>query len=296
MNIKSYAKINICLNIVGTNKENYHLLDMVNLPLDIYDVLSIDINDNGRSYSCVNVTNYEQLIACKDNICYKAIQLLRKKFGFTHSITVTISKNIPIGAGMGGGSSNAAHLIKYINEYLKLNISSTDMKEFCLRLGADCPYFIESKPARVSGIGEIVESFELKTEYYCIILKGSIGLNTKEVYDTYDEVSGNNGNIQGTIESLVEGNEEELSNNIENALVRSATMMLPEIKDHIEVLKQEGLKVVGMTGSGSSVFGITKDKKLAKKVYINLRKNNINSMLTKIHRKDSLWKKLMQLF
>lgn len=272
MIVKSYAKINIVLNVLGKHNNKLHEVDMVTLPLELHDSLSISKFNDSNSY----VTFANTALGGDDNnLATSALNSMRNKFDIKDNFRILINKVIPISAGLGGGSSNAAATLKGINAISNTNISDEELAKMGFELGSDVPFFIYGKPARVSGGGEIVTPITVKNTYYCIIVKPAKGLSTKEVYAKCDEVQLPVYNVDAVVKALEEGDDDTLEKEIGNALESVSLKLLPEIQDIKNTLKDEGFKLVLMSGSGSSVFGLTTDKKLAKKAFKKLFKNQI---------------------
>ena len=183
---KSYAKINLSLNITKIRDDGYHELDMVMLPLKLHD--SIQIGDlKGKKDNFVVMDDFSIKMGHKNlaeqglNAVLKHAKIKDQKF------LVFIHKLIPVQAGMGGGSSNAAATMLVANKFLKLNIPEEDLLEMAKPIGSDVPFFIQSKPARCKGKGEKLEPITIKNNYHVVIVKPEEGCATKEVYQKFDE-------------------------------------------------------------------------------------------------------------
>ena len=178
--IKSYAKINLCLNVVGKREDGYHNLDMVMLPLELHDsILFTELKNAPDHY--VTIDDFS-LGLFKYNTATNAINLLQEKYGFTNRFRVSIHKVIPMQAGLGGGSSNAATVINAVDKYLNLNMSVQEKIDIAVQVGADVPFFISSKPARCRGVGEKIDFINLKNDYYVLIVKPVMGCSTEKIF------------------------------------------------------------------------------------------------------------------
>ena len=262
--VRSPAKINICLNVVGKRDDGYHLLDMVILPLELHDsMLFNEIKPNNDNY--VTIDDYS-LGPIQYNLVTMAIEALKEYKKFNNSFRVSIHKNIPMQAGLGGGSSNAACTMVALNKYLKLGLTNEEMIEQGKKLGADIPFFIMGKPARCRGIGEQLDFINIKNDYYVLLVKPQEGCSTKGVYEVSDTMDLPVGNVEKVIEALETGDDDLLAESIFNALEKPAMSLVPEIQNIKQEMFDAGLKIVQMTGSGSAVFALSTDKKLIKKV------------------------------
>lgn len=264
--VKSYAKINVVLNVLGKHDEKFHEIDMVMLPLELHDSLLISKIDDLKD-------NYVTFVDCslnggfEYNLASRALEQLTDKTNIKQHFRILINKCIPISAGLGGGSSNCAATLKGINKMCKLNLSNQELAEIGFKLGSDVPYFIYNKPARVRGAGEIVEPIEVKNDYYALIVKPKEGLSTKIVYENCDTFDLKKYDVDKVILALKTGDDEMLAKEIGNALEDVSISLLPEVKKIKEEMKGLGLKIVLMSGSGSSVFALSTDKKAIKNAY-----------------------------
>ena len=262
LNVKSYAKINISLDVKRLKEDGYHELDSVMVPLEMHDSLLISLlkGNSDTFVTCDDFSNGN----IKYNLATFAIDKLASLYGFNNKFRVFIHKVIPMQAGLGGGSSNAAATLKAINKMLKLNISDEELIQVGKTLGADVPFFIMNKPCRAKGIGEKLEPIEIKNDYYCLIVKPTQGLSTKDVFKKADELTLKTGNIDDVVTALENGDDELLEKSIFNSLEEPAEILLPEIKIIKNELKELGLRLVLMSGSGSAIFALSRDKKILK--------------------------------
>lgn len=264
--LKSYAKINLCLNVLGKAENNYHKLDMIMLPIELHDTILISKEKNRAKDHFITIDDFSINVE-KYNTVASAIDGLQKKYKFKDLFRVFVHKNIPIQAGLGGGSSDAAFTAKGINKILKLGASDDELKEISKKIGGDVAFFIDCKPCRCQGIGEICTPVEVKNDYYVLIVKPKAGCSTKEVYTTGDSMELDTYDVDKVVEALKNGDDEMLATNIGNSLEKPAVTFVPEINIIKEKLKAFGLKIVLMSGSGSSVFALSTDKKLINKAF-----------------------------
>ena len=260
--IKSYAKINICLNVLGKRENGYHDVDMIMLPLQLHDSVLFGELKNASDHF-VTIDDFS-LGLFKYNTATAALEKMQKKYKFNNKFRITIHKVIPMQAGLGGGSSNAAAVINAVNKYLKLNLPYEELIDIATGLGSDIPFFISSKPARCRGIGEKIEYINVKNDYYCLIVKPAQGCSTQAIYDASDEMNLTFGDVEVVKKALEEGDDELLAKSIFNSLEAPAISAVPEIQVIKDRLKTAGLKIVMMSGSGSSVFALSTDKKQIK--------------------------------
>ena len=264
LHIRSYAKINLCLNITGKREDGYHELDMVMLPISLHDSLIVS-KLNKSTDNFVTVDDFSNG-SFSYNLATFAIDKLESVYHFNQKFRILIHKVIPIQAGLGGGSSNAAFAMKSVNTLLKLGATDEELMEYSKSLGCDIPFFIKCVPARCQGIGEIVTPIKVKNNYYVLIVKPEAGCSTREVYATADTLDLPICNVDNVVKALEEGDDELLAANVSNALQAPAISLVPAIQTIIDELRSEGLNIVQVTGSGSAVFALSTDKKALLKV------------------------------
>lgn len=253
--LKSRAKINLSIDVLGKRDDGYHLVEMIMQTIDLYDVIKIkqlDTND------VVIKSNSSHIPLDNDNIVYKAIELLRQRFNINKGIEVFIEKNIPVAAGMAGGSSNAAAVLVGLNKLWKLNLTEQGLQELGLKLGADVPYCISGKTALAEGIGEKLSYIKgLPKNISILICKPNLFVSTKDVYQGLDL---NNivkrPNNKFLIECLEKEDIDSLSKNMSNVLENVTSKMHKEINEIEEIMMANSALGSMMSGSGPTVFGL----------------------------------------
>jgi 4-diphosphocytidyl-2-C-methyl-D-erythritol kinase len=259
--VKSYAKINVSLRVLGKREDAYHLLEMVNLPLELHDVIEISKFPNSS----------DTYITCDDiglqnthrNLCSKAVDAMRSHYGFKDNFSISIHKEVPFAAGLGGGSSNAAVVILALNKLLNLNGSIEELAKIGESIGADVPFFLLNKPAKVTGIGEKLEPIKVKKAYNCLIVKPVKGLSTTDVFAVADRFDRTKIETDNVIKALEIGDDALLAQSMGNDLYVPALSLLPEIKDLVDSLRVS-FSLVGMSGSGSACFALSDNLKKLK--------------------------------
>lgn len=279
LHIRSFAKINISLNITKKREDGFHELDSVMLPIALHDSLVIsklkDAHDNFVTVDDFSIGTFNY------NLATFSIEKLQSVYHFNDKFRILIHKVIPIQAGLGGGSSNAAFTMKAVNSMLKLGASDEELIALGKTLGCDIPFFVKCKPARVQGVGEILTPITVKNNYYVLLVKPDQGCSTKEVYAISDTTDLKTGDIDAIIKALEEGDDELLAKNVSNALQEPAIQLVPVIQQIINELKGFGLDIVQVTGSGSAVFAMSTNKVLLKKAFEELE-NKYEVELTKV--------------
>lgn len=264
MLLKSYAKINIVLNVTGKRKDGLHTLDMVMLPLELHDSLLFTRLRNKENY----VTFEDFSLGGNDNnLVTKALKALGEHVPLKDGFRVLINKNIPISAGLGGGSSNCAATLCGVNKLAKVGLCDEELREIGFKLGSDVPFFVSSVPARVQGVGDIVQPIVVKNNYYCLLVKPKEGLSTCDVYKACDEFELKTYDVEKVIKALQEGDDDLLAENIGNSLEDVSINLLPLVKEIKDEIKSLGFKIVLMSGSGSCVFALSTDRRAIKDAF-----------------------------
>ena len=262
--LKSRAKINLSIDVLGKREDGYHLVEMIMQTIDLYDIIKI------RELSSDNIiikSNSNHIPLDENNIVYKAINLLKNKFKINKGVEVFIQKNIPIAAGMAGGSSNAAAVLVGLNKLWELNLSELDLQELGFKLGADVPFCISGKAALAQGVGEELTFIKgLPKDITILICKPEIFVSTKDVYGGLDL-----NNIQNRpdnnklLEDLRQENISSLAENMVNVLESVTSRDYREIKDIENIMLENGALGSMMSGSGPTVFGLYKNREDALK-------------------------------
>jgi len=183
MILKSHAKINLTLHIGRKAKGGLHQIESVMHPIDLYDNLMFEKMEGDEVVVHSNNTS----ILNKDNLAYKAAMMLKKKHGIRSGVRITIEKNIPLGAGLGGGSSNAAMALIALNSLWKLRLDQKKLMHAAFELGSDVPFFIPGKPALVEGVGEKVKPITSYPKINAVIINPGFQVSTKWAYDAFDK-------------------------------------------------------------------------------------------------------------
>ena len=239
---KAYAKINLALEVM--EKENgYHKVNNLMMPINLYDEVILEEADK--------VEMVDNLI--EDNICIKATNLFLKEFNINKGVTIKVTKNIPISAGLAGGSSNAAAVLRGLNKLFNVNASITKLEELASMLGSDVPFFINTKLALCTGRGEIINPVNISySKIKILLIKPNTGLSTKEVYQNYKYKNiSKKENIDNIIKALENNDRQLLIDNIFNDLGEISLSLNKEMKDIYDKLIYKNLFV---SGSGPTMF------------------------------------------
>ncbi|MDI6604744.1 MAG: 4-(cytidine 5'-diphospho)-2-C-methyl-D-erythritol kinase [Thermoanaerobacteraceae bacterium] len=254
--VKSYAKINLSLDVLGRRADGYHLVSMVMQSVNLYDMLVFEKSDN-LSINC----NNKDIPLDENNLIMKAALILKDKYGGSGA-EIFLNKKIPIAAGLAGGSSNAAATLHALNKLWKLNLNKKDLKEIALLLGADVPFFIEGGTKLSEGIGERLKDLKAP-KMSVLIVNPAINISTAEVYKRYDDLNIiNNNYTKKMIKAINSGNIYNIAEKLGNDLERVTINMYPVIEKIKTDMAELGAIGTLMSGSGSTVFGIFDEDKL----------------------------------
>lgn len=243
------AKINLGLDVVEKRPDGYHNLETVFYPIPLHDILEITRSEE-FSFTMHNA-KFDG--SDNDNLVVKAYNLLAEEYDMP-KVKISLYKNIPTGAGMGGGSADAAFALKMLNEIAKLGLSDEKLEEHAARLGADCAFFIKNKPAYATGIGNILTPVDCDlTGYHMVVVKPDIHISTKEAYSLVNPEYPENA-LSDIIKKPVEEWKGVMKNDFENSVFAK----YPSIREIKEKLYESGAVYASMSGSGSAFFGIFK--------------------------------------
>lgn len=253
------AKINLFLHVTGKRPDGYHTLHTLMCRVKFGDTLEMKLGGTGITVDC----RHPDVPGGKDNIAYKAASLFYQHLGRAPEVSIRIDKKIPVGAGLGGGSSNAASTFIALNRYYNAPFSQKELMEMGLQTGADVPFFIFEQTAIAEGIGEKLQSIELSIPYKVLIVYPGIHVATADVYKklnfklTKAEKKNNNHLFSEPTGDFLP--EKHLWNDLEAVTIK----MYPEIETIKDALMTYGADGALMSGSGSSVFGLFSDEKKA---------------------------------
>ncbi len=279
LEIKCPAKINLSLDVINRRDDGYHNLSMIMHEINLFDILKISICDSTTStiqFSCDN----EDIPTDDSNLVVKMAKLFFEKTGITASARIHLCKNIPSGAGLGGGSSDAAGTLSALNTLFENPLEATELKTLAKSLGADVPFFLHGGCMLAEGIGEILTPLPPLGNAFVVVAKPDISISTAYVYKNLvlDETT-IHPDIKASISALQNGDIDALAKTAGNVLETVAEKMHPEISEYKKKMLALGASYSLMSGSGSSVFGVFKDKLSAEKALSEFRKITEESYL-----------------
>ena len=253
MIVKANAKINLTLDIIDKREDAYHNIDTIMQTVSLCDEIHITKNNKGR----IKLTCAKILLPNDDrNIAYKAAESIFKYAGIEKmGVDIHIIKEIPTQAGLGGGSADAAAVLKAINELFNLNISISELANIGSSLGADVPFCVLGGIKRCKGIGDVIEEVSSMPNCKLLLCKPEVGVDTKYAYEQCDKFPNTSKNsTKKMLEALSVGNLKEVAKSISNRF--DEVLHIPEIEVIKAIMKEKGALNAIMTGSGSTVYGI----------------------------------------
>ena len=256
--LEAHAKINLGLDITGSRDDGYHRVDMVMQTISLAD--RITITKNGTDDIRLS-SNADHIPLDGHNLAYKAAKLMADRFPAVGGVDIHIEKNIPVAAGLAGGSTDAAAVMVGINRIFETGVSKEMLMDMAVRLGADVPYCIFGGTARAQGIGEVLTPVSPLKDCFILLSKPSCSVSTKETYERYDALeSVSHPDIDGMIASIEKDDLSGMAHKMGNVLEYVTEPVHPVIGDIKSVMRSNGAVCAMMSGSGPSVFGIFEDE------------------------------------
>lgn len=253
--VSTPAKINWTLDILSVDERGYHILDMLMQRITLFDSVTITKSEE------ISLSSNQRWLPCDErNTAFKSALLFFEATGIKGGSKIYIKKNIPSGAGLAGGSADAAAVLKGLNALYKFPLSEDELANIALEIGADVPFMLKSGLYRAGGIGEKLEKLSTPSPYpLLLIMNKRQSASTKRVYSLYDEIGSNQKpRTDDFIEALKAKDYEKMRFCGGNVLTESAISIAPDIKDNLKRLNDAGALFTSMTGSGSVCFGVFK--------------------------------------
>ena len=276
MEIQARAKINWTLNVTGKREDGYHLLDMLMQPIALHDTLYLEPAET----LSLTVEGMEGLSAGEDNLVLRAARALQTLCGVSQGAALHLVKRIPMGAGLGGGSADAAAALKGLNKLWGIGLDLPALCRLGERLGADIPFCLHDAPRRAQGIGEILTPIDCGA-FPLILLQPCAALSTKEVFAAYHASAAIvPPDTEKAMEALQAGDLKALRYCGSNVLESASIPLRPQIAEAKESLYRSGAAFAQMTGSGSVVFGAYETTGQAQRAYDELKAQYSPCILT----------------
>ena len=278
MKIKAYGKVNISLDVVGKREDGYHLLSMIMQNIDLYDEIEVEKQQCGITLEC----NKSYVPVDNRNLAYKAAEIFKERYDIVDGVKINIEKNIPVSAGLAGGSTDAAAVLKVMNELFNVNATEEELMELGLKLGADIPYCIHGGTALCEGIGEIITPIKSFRDKIIVLVKPAFGVSTKEVYKNFNlEKVKQHPKTSEIINAIENDDLNFVANNMKN-LLENVTLR----KHKILIKIKEEMNACGainsmMSGSGPTVFAFFDDMLKAQRCFEKMKKKYSDVFITR---------------
>ena len=279
MKRRAYAKINLSLDVIAKREDGYHDLRTVMVPLQLHDLISLEIAED-YSFNA----NVRYLDEKKNNIIYQSIEEMRRRYGFKENFAVDLIKYIPTQAGLGGGSSDAASTIVLVDRLLKMFLSRSEMEDIAATIGKDVLFCLYGSAALVEGTGEIITPIDNNCDFEVLLIKPNQGISTKMAYGKLAEYDLIHHPAEGMIEALRIDDYKGVVANLGNSFEAVAGDLLPLVPKIKSELADFGFDGNLLCGSGSCVYGITRDKQLCDNAVEHFRKEYPYVWKTKVKR------------
>lgn len=268
MKERAYAKINLALDVKRRREDGYHDLEMIMAPITLHDLLYIDIIDEGIEIS----TNNRMIPVNEKNIVYKVIQLVKDIYHIEKGVRVHIYKHIPMQAGLAGGSTDGAACLRALNQLFDLNLDYSVLAELGSKVGADIPFCVYQKMAFVEGTGEKLDFIDGQLDCHLLLVKPKKGVSTKLAFSRLDITQCDHPDCNKMRHAIEIGDYQGVVDCLGNSLEQPSLDLVRDI-DHVrQDLLKLGFDGALMSGSGSCVFGLTRDANLLDQAHAKLRR------------------------
>jgi 4-diphosphocytidyl-2-C-methyl-D-erythritol kinase len=261
------AKINWFLNVSAPRPDGYHELQTVMQRINLYDRLSVHMEEDG-TIECIDAAG---ACGCEpaDNILYRTASLLKERYAVPCGVSITVEKNIPVGAGLGGGSSDAAAVLGILASLWSLSIQPDDLSLLAAELGADIPFFLGPPAAFCTGIGETISRL-VPQKFYLVLWKPAASLSTSQVYRQFDRKQRPELSPQDFLDAYADGDPAIVSRYIWNNLALAACECMPELNDMMEHCRNAGAVAVWVSGSGPTIVSLCENQAAAGQIYARI--------------------------
>ena len=279
--VQSKAKVNLSLDILGVRDNGYHEVLMIIQTIPLYDMISIT-TEKSTTPSIEVISNKTTLPTDSKNHAYKAAKLLMDKVGITDRIQINIKKRIPIGGGLGGGSANAASVLKGLNKLYKLGISIEDLADMSKVIGSDVPAQVYGGCVLAKGTGTDVSPLPSLKNGYMLLVNPGVFVSTEKVYHSYDSMNipkDAHPDTDFLINCLKQGDFHSFAKNMKNVLEYPVLESKSKIRNLKQEMMQTGALGTMMTGSGSSIFSLFDDVKKAYDALYHFRNQHYFAVL-----------------
>lgn len=266
--VKAPAKINLTLDVLYKRPDNYHEVEMIMTTVDLSDRIGLE----SRADGLIKIISTNGFIPDDNrNLAYQAAQLIKDTYGVAHGVTISIEKEIPVAAGLAGGSSDAAATLKGLNELWELGLSIDTLAELGAKIGSDVSFCIYGGTALATGRGEKIQKLPAPPTCWVVLAKPKIGVSTAQVYGGLNIEGIEHPNTKMMIQAIETNDYDLMCNSVGNVLESVTFNLHPEVVMIKEQMKRFGADAVLMSGSGPTVFGLVDNESRLGRIYNGLR-------------------------
>ena len=257
ISLKAPAKVNLFLEILGKRDDGFHEIETIMQEIDLADSLQFEETQEGVTLEC----NDKNIPANQDNLVCKAANLILEECGIKKGVLINLEKNIPVGAGLGGGSSDAATTLKALNSLWKVGLNNEELMEFAAKLGSDIPFFINGKTALCRGRGELITPVEVRNRMDYIILFPRVHISTETIYKNLKiDLTKKRKDVSFFLDALKYSEVASISKLLFNRLEEIIFATYPDLLQVKSTLESFDFCGLSISGSGSAFFGLCNDK------------------------------------
>lgn len=266
--VKAPAKINLTLDVLYKRPDNYHEVEMIMTTVDLADRIGLETRADGQ----IKIVSADRFVPDDNrNFAYQAAELLKNTYGLREGVTITIEKQIPIAAGLAGGSSDAAATLRGLNELWNLNLSLDELAEHGAKIGSDVSFCVYGGTALATGRGEKIKELSVPPTCWVILAKPKIGVSTAEIYGGLKVDQIEHPKTSKMIEAIENNDYPLLCESLGNVLESVTFELYPEVVTIKEQMQRFGADAVLMSGSGPTVFGLVDHEARVSRIYNGLR-------------------------
>ncbi|WP_226671304.1 4-(cytidine 5'-diphospho)-2-C-methyl-D-erythritol kinase [Metabacillus litoralis] len=265
---KAPAKINLSLDVLHKRKDGFHEVEMIMTTIDLADrVELVDL-----PYEDIRIVSHNRFVPDDQrNLAYQAAKLLKERYNINKGISISITKTIPVAAGLAGGSSDAAATLRGLNRLWNLGLSLDELAQIGAEIGSDVSFCVYGGTALATGRGEIIQHIEPPPHCWVVLAKPTIGVSTADVYRNLKVDSIKHPDVKGMVKALSDSDYDGICNLMGNVLESVTLHMHPEVANIKDQMKRFGADAVLMSGSGPTVFGLVQYESRLARVYNGLR-------------------------
>lgn len=265
---KAPAKINLSLDVHYKRPDHYHEVEMVMTTIDLADRIELI----GLESDTIHLESENQFVPNDErNLAYRAAKLIKDTYGIKKGVRIQLEKNIPIAAGLAGGSSDAAAVLRGLNRLWSLGLSIEKLAELGSYIGSDVSFCVYDSTAVARGRGEVITELPPPPPCWIVLAKPSIGVSTPSIYQNLDLNKVTHPNTEAMIAALERKDFFEMCNNVGNVLESVTLKLYPEVKRIKRMMQESGADAVLMSGSGPTVFSLVQHESKAGRIYNSLR-------------------------